>query len=314
MSAGSRALALLLAFSFCAAARGAQKPADAKVVALHWAPGVYNIGSLIPFELQVPLPSKEFYLEGEFAEQTDWGSGRISKINQSLPSSFPGTLTLKGSVQIFATGTAALPARTMIVHTSSGVQAYSIKADLIRITPLLSGDNAPRPPIAAPMALPKPFPWDWLLGGLAAAALLVLGFYLLVRRLRSRRGLPRYVPEVKENDPDRWIREEVDRLFKAQIEPPLRYQRLSHALREYLEIRFRRPFLEWTTSEIRSSLGAAAELRDVPLTDFLNLLGLCDYVMFARYRPLPTEEKDAYEIVIEFLDHLARPAALEEAS
>ena len=51
----------------------------------------------------------------------------------------------------------------------------------------------------------------------------------------------------------------MKRIFAKPAEAPARYQRLSEALREYMSIKYEKPFLEWTTSEVAG--GAWKEIR-----------------------------------------------------
>lgn len=125
---------------------------------------------------------------------------------------------------------------------------------------------------------------------------------------------PKPVRELRETDPDRWVREEIERLFRAPLEPPQRYQRLSEALRDYLSIRFARPYLDWTTGEVGRGLREEGALAGARLDDALALFAFCDLVMFARYSPLPEEERDAREIALELVDVASRAPGLEKAS
>jgi hypothetical protein len=289
-------------------------PKSPAALTLRWQPGTYHLGDAVPFEVAVPLGAREFFIEGDLSEGTDWGDATILKVRQELPAAFPGTLRIQGEVQVFDVGSITLPPLAFAVHVSDGPQPYSLKAPPLTIQALLPPGSQPKPPIAAPLAIPAPFPWAWAVGGLLLAALLGLGGFLLYRRLRRAKAEPRAKPDLKEVDPDRWIREEIEKIFRAPAEAPVRYQKLSEALRQYLSIRFGKPFPEWTTAEVSRGLGEIDALRGVRLEDPLNLLAFCDVVMFARYRPQPEEEQDAREIALEFLDTIQRPRELEAAS
>jgi len=247
-------------------------------------PGTYHLGDLVPFEVSVPLPSKEFYIDGELTEGAEWGDAVIAKVRQEPPAAYPGTLVVRGEVQAFEVGSVSLPPLSFNLHLSDTVQPYSIKAPPLPVAALLPPGQQPRPAIAAPLAIPTPWPWPWIAAALVLMALLALGAFLLYRKARCRRLQPRAAPEPKEVDPDRWIREEIERIFAEPAEAPARYQRLSEALREYMSIKFEKPFLEWTTSEVARGLKELEGFTGAPVQDPLNLFAFCDVVMFARYK------------------------------
>lgn len=279
-----------------------------------WTAGVYHLGDRVPLQVLVPVQSDAFFLDGDFVEGADWGDARIARLVQRPPSAFPGSLALEAEVQVFATGEVTLPRLRLSVHTADKVQAYSIAVAPLAIAPLLPPGNPPRPAPAAPLALPAPFPWPWLvLGlGLAAAALLVLLRWLRHGNERPAAALP--PPGLRETDPDRWVREECERLFRGAVPAPLRYGALTVLLRDYIEIKSGLPFLEWTTTEVHRGCHRLPALSGAPTTDLMGVLALCDGVLFARYIPEAAEEDEAKERAGRLIAALAQPSPAEKAS
>ncbi len=278
-----------------------------------WTPGVYNLGDRVSLQVQVPVRSEAFFLDGDLVAGADWGDGRIARLVQRPPASFPGTLVLEAQVQVFSVGQVALPPLRLSVHTADQVEAYSISVPPLSITPILPPGNPPRPPAAAPLPLPVPFPWAWLVLGLG---LVLLGLLGLARWLRARGRRPAAAPpapSLRDTDPDRWAREECDRIFRGAVPAPARYGALTVLLRDYLEIKSGLPFLEWTTSEVHGGCHRLPALSGAPTTDLMGVLTLCDWVLFARYVPEPGEEKEARERSLRLISALAQPPA-EKAS
>jgi hypothetical protein len=285
-----------------------------KAAPSQWAPGVYHLGNLIPLEADIPIPSASFYLEGDLTEGADWGEARIATIRQHPPETFPGILRLDLTVQLFATGTVSLPPARVAVHLPGSVLLYSVAPPPISIAPLLPPGRQPQPPPRPPLPAPLPFPWIWAVLALLAAALAFAGALLWRRRLRRRPKCPEQKPSLRETDPERWIRQEMERLRASALPPDARYAQVSQLLREYLELRFGLPFLEWTTSEVRANCTRAGQLQGSAAEDLLSVLLFSDRACFARYRPEEEEEAQAWIRIHRLLEAVARPRPLEKAS
>jgi hypothetical protein len=309
-----RTIVFALGLLLCILAGTAAAGASPTKIQGRWTPGVYHLGNLVPLEIAVPVRSSDFYLEGKISGGEDWGKARIARVLQAPPASYPGDLTLKVEVQVFDTGEVQLPPTELDVHTAKGVEAFSISVPPVMIAPLLPPGDQPQPDPAEPMTVPFPFPWIYLAG--AAVALFLLGtiVFMLVRRATRRRGHVRVRPSLRELDPDLWIRREVERLFRAELEISRRYEALSTNVRTYLEIKFGLPFLEWTSSEIREGCMRVPELTGPPGDDLTRVLRLCDGVLFARYVPTQDDESDAMQAIVRVLEAVSAPARLEKAS
>ena len=287
----------------------AAKPLAARVV-----PGVYHLGSKIPLELQLPLDTPAYFLEGDLTEGADWGpDARIASVKQVPPNSFPGPLALGVEVQVFTTGAVTLHPLPLTLRTGGKPQAFSIVVPPFTVAPLLPPGPQPEPPAAAPLPLPRSLPWGWVLL-VMAAALGVAGW--VWHRLRRPRldAVPPPAAGLRETDPDRWIVEEVNRLFLSPLEPKARYTALSARLRDYLELKTGLPFLEWTTSEVQRGLARMGHLPPGSATDLMGVLALCDWAAFARYLPAPAEETDARTRALRFLAFASAPPPPREGA
>ncbi len=304
----------LFAFTFLSAFFAAVCFAAPGALEGRWTPGVYHLGNLVPLEIPLPVESPDFYLEGGLSEGHDWGKARIARVLQVAPSSYPGDLTLKVTVQVFDTGDVQLPPLSLQVHTAKGVDTYSISVPPVKITPLLPAGDQPQPAPAGPLAVPFPFPWVYVVAAIAGLAALAMLLALLVRRTRRRSTRSTVKPSLKELDPDLWIRREVERLFRSDLDPATRYEALSTSLRDYLESTFRRPFLEWTSAEIAAALPSIPGIPGDSGDRLMSVFRLCDRVLFARYAPTTDDEREAMAKTVEALNSLSAATQLEKAS
>jgi hypothetical protein len=313
-SSTARPLLLALAVALFAASAASSTAGDhaAKEVGLRVVPGIYHLGSRVPLEASLPLGTPAYFLEGDLVPGADWGKdARIAEVRQTPPTSYPGVLALHIEVQCFGTGTVSLPPLPVTVRAGGAAEPYVLEAPPLAITALLPPGEQPRPPLAAPLPLPKPFPWGLLVGALVLLALASAAFVFWWRRRQAAPAAPLAKPSLRETDPDRWILEEVERLFSAPLESHVRYAALSQRVRDYLELKSGLPFLEWTTGEVRQGLHRLGNLPEGAATDVMALLSLCDWAVFARYHPEPEEEREAKRRIVGFLS-LARAAASHE--
>ncbi len=312
MRAASFALAAAALASTLLAAPPAEprpQPLTARV-----APGVYHLGNLVPLEISAPLNTPAFYVEGDLTQGADWGSARISNVTAVTPQAFPGTLVLKVQIQVFATGTVHLPPLPLTIRTGDRKQAYLLTVPNLTIQALLPPGNQPEPPPAALLGLPRPVPWGWIVLGISLLLAAILGVLAYLKRRRHRPPAANEPPSLRNTDPDRWIREEVDRLFRSSMNPEERYGTLSQRLRDYLELKTGLPYLEWTTSEVQAGLRQMRHLSPERATDLMGILSLCDWVCFARYYPEAREESDTRERALRFTGAVAIPPPSKEGA
>ena len=295
------------------AAAARPKAAPPEKIISRVSPGVYHLGNRVPLEIEIPVSGAAFSLEGDLVAGSDWGpSARIAAVKALPPPSFPGKLTLKVEIQPFSTGNLVLPPLLASVRVSGQPRAFAVSIAPFAVAPLLP-PGAPEPPDAAPVELPRPIPW-FLLGG--GAVVVTVALVVFVWWLRARRAKPapaRAQPSMRDTDPDAWIRQEVERLFGAPLEPPTKYAFLSQRVRDYLKLKTGLPFLEWTTGEVRGGLARIEGLPSVAAQDLMGVLALCDWAVFARYAPAAAEERDARAKALSFLDAARTPPPPKEA-
>lgn len=285
------------------------QPLAARVV-----PGVYHLGNLVPLEISAPLSTPAFYVEGDLTQGADWGSSRISRVTSVTPKTFPGTLVLKVQLQVFATGTIHLPPLPLAIRTGDRRQAYLLTVPDFTIQALLPPGNQPEPPPAALLGLPRPVPWAWIILGIFLLFAAALGVLAYLRHRRRRPPAAQLPPSLRITDPDRWISEEVDRLFRSPMPPEERYGTLSQRLRDYLELKTGLPYLEWTTSEVQAGLRQMGHLSPERATDLMAVLSLCDWVCFARYYPEAREESGTRDRALRFAAAVAAPPPSKEGA
>ncbi len=265
----------------------AQAPAAAPSAACSWTPGVYTLGQPVVLEISLPVDNPSFFLTGLPAAGEEWGPAILRSIKTSGPSSFPGDALVKAELQVFAVGDVTLPARLISVNTSSAAKTFSAAPPPVKIQRMLKEGAAPPPP-AGLLALPAPFPWNWVvLGALLLAAAVILSVWLIRRRKTRPTALPA-PPRVL--DPDAWIRAEVERLLGSAGDATARYAALSKVLRDYLEIKTGLPFPDWTTYEAKRAAGDMPKFSGEPALAVGSFLSLCDQVKFAKYVPAKEEE------------------------
>ena len=156
----------------------------------------------------------------------------------------------------------------------------------------------------------------YIAGGVAAAALGGLLTFLIVRKMRSRKGErpgppPRPAHEV--------ALERLDRLgaygFLENADNRPFYFAVSEVIRDYLGARYAFDSLEMTTDELVAELRghAGRELASFMLTEVESWLSACDLVKFAKISPTAAEARGALESAIRIVT-TTRPAPLVGAA
>lgn len=170
----------------------------------------------------------------------------------------------------------------------------------VKIASLIA--NEPEPALkdaAPPVTVMVQNLWPaYAAGALVAAALGALVTFLIVRRLRARRGArpgppPRPAHEV--------ALEKLDRLgaygFLENADNRPFYFAVSEVIREYLGARYGFDSLELTTDELMSELRRHAG-REMVLSEVEGWLAGCDLVKFAKISPSAGEARGALESAI----------------
>ncbi len=145
----------------------------------------------------------------------------------------------------------------------------------------------------------SPPQWIWVLLVLMLSA--VAGLAILRRHLNRRKNMPDIrAPELSAHEEAYQALQRLqfsDLLQRGEVK--LYFMTLSEIIRRFLERRFLIRALESTTTEICTALDGQTEAENHSLVQ--NILELCDFVKFAKYRPDPQEivqtSKQAREIV-----------------
>lgn len=143
---------------------------------------------------------------------------------------------------------------------------------------------------------------DYGLWIIAAIVLLVLG-YLTFRRLTTNKGekaekivvIPPYERAMSELETLR-----ADKLCEQGREKEY-YTRLTDILRQYLNGRFGINAMEMTSTQIRHTLQANEETR-LSKRNMERVLEIADFVKFAKVRPLPDDNTQAFNSAMQFVE------------
>lgn len=90
------------------------------------------------------------------------------------------------------------------------------------------------------------------------------------------------------------------------------YSKLTEILRQYLWGRFHINALEMTTSQIREAVRKTPDAQ-VGKKYIEDVLGMADFVKFAKFRPLPDDNVKAFENVLQFIEQ-TKPVMTQEKS
>ncbi len=266
-------------------------------------PAAARIGDHLRLAVRLVLPPGD---QPELAPGTDGWAG-IELVALQPPRQLetgPAGVTwlLEATIAPFALGDLAF-SPTIAVVSGSEVRTLEPEPVLVAVLPTLAAD-APLEltPLAAPAAIPgaeSPLLRPALVG-VAAAVLLALagGAALFIRRMRSRRPVPRPAPPPPSRDPAL----EALLLVEQTIEtdPVAAYRALAAAVRAELARRFGIPATALTAAELRARLEAeGADRWAARLAG--GLLEACDAVVYAGYRPASARRQAdlalAYELV-----------------
>lgn len=143
---------------------------------------------------------------------------------------------------------------------------------------------------------------DYGLWIIAVIVLLVLGYFTF-RRLTSNKGekaekiivIPPYERAINELETLR-----ADKLCEQGREKEY-YTRLTDILRQYLNGRFGINAMEMTSTQIRHTLQANEETR-LSKRNMERVLEIADFVKFAKVRPLPDDNTQAFNSAMQFVE------------
>jgi hypothetical protein len=167
-------------------------------------------------------------------------------------------------------------------QTDDGVEGVSLEPLSIAVESVLEEGETELADLKPPMKLAFELPWGAWAALAAAAVLLGLLLWYLVRR--SRRGYEAAREKAREPPYEEAVRA-LERLKREQFlehgQLKTYYDRLSFILRRYLERQFEAPILERTTQETHQLLRFHVSLRDYA-GEVHDVLTRADMVKFAK--------------------------------
>jgi hypothetical protein len=244
--------------------------------------------SAVPVNLPGALELGPFSLLDRKESEKPLGDGRMQReFTLTVAAYEPGEVTLP-------------PIEVTYLGPHGEVRVARTAPVAIKIFSLIA--NEPEPALkeqAAPVTVMQQNLWPlYIAGGVAAAALGSLITFLIVRRLRARRGArpgppPRPAHEI--------ALEKLDRLgaygfFENADNRPF-YFAVSEVIREYLGARYGFDSLELTTDELVAELRRRSG-REVVLGEVQGWLSACDLVKFAKVSPSAAEARGTLESAI----------------
>ena len=160
-------------------------------------------------------------------------------------------------------------------------------------------------PIIGPLKVPITFRemLPWILGSLAAIALIVTGIWYF-RKRKKKEPIFQLKPKVALPPNEKALQEfEKLRIKKLWQNGKIKeyHSELTEILRRYIEDRFQVPALEQTSAEITGSLYNNADCSRNTLDKLNRLLILADMVKFAKAQPVATENDKSLTDGIEFV-------------
>lgn len=244
--------------------------------------------------------------------------GYVTLLGDTVELGFPRIDTLKCDgkriaerlvvpVQVFDSGTYTLPPFVYITATDS-VSSSQLE---LTVRPVNVGENdviADYKDIVAPSD--KSFLdwmpdwlyelwWIWILLILAIAAAIYFG--------RKYRKTGKFISLPEKPQPKSWTIA-LDRLEKLKAKNLWEngmekeyFTELTDILRDYLFRRFGINAMEMTTNQIMSTLADQTDVKD-KRAYVRKILAMADFVKFAKVRPLPSDNVEAFENAVNFVN------------
>ena len=150
----------------------------------------------------------------------------------------------------------------------------------------------------------------WILGVLAAAALIALIVWLIVRY--TRRNNPEY---IKKDPPHIIALRELDKYRGNKLWAPDKqkvfYSGITDALREYIAARYGISAMEMTTAEIFKDMKHTDAPEDL-LSEMKELFERADFVKFAKFTASEEENASALPVAVRFVTSTYQTEVEEE--
>ncbi len=144
--------------------------------------------------------------------------------------------------------------------------------------------------------------WDKIVFGLLLILLIGVIAYLLVKR---RKEIEQIIPEKPKIPAHILALKRLEELKEQKLwqagEVKQYYSELTNIVRYYIELRYEIPALERTTDEILVAFDSSL-LSKNELVQLKELLDLADMAKFAKARPLGSENEEAYDKAVHFIE------------
>jgi len=261
------------------------------------------IGYHIGLELSVFQSKKDTVLLPLFENKL---SNNIEVIKQFAPDTLKlgeDSLHIKQKVLItaFDSGRYVIPHIPFLYHKDtlkSNALLFKINTLPVDTTKAIKDIKGP---YEAPISLAEILPW--VFGGLGLVLLILLLIYIIRKIIRKEP----IIRKIKPLEPAHVIAyRDLEKLKEKKLWQKDRikdyYTELTDILRKYLWNRYAIKTLERTSDEILYSLKKSA-FYDQELQNLLKeVFNLSDLVKFAKYKPLPDDNKRCYDTVVQYID------------
>lgn len=265
-----------------------------------------TIGDRITYSIII---IKDETVEVEFPEfGANLGSFEILDYNDPEPVKRDGKIELikEYIISTFVTGEFEIPPATIRFAMESDTTWQELSTESIKIVveSLQPSEEGDIRDIKPPLELERDYTRLIRVGVVVLVLLLIaiLLYYFIKRRREGKSLIP--MREKPPRPPHEIALEELDKLTKSDLlekgEIKLFYIEISEIIRRYIEGRFYIIAIEMTTTELLQNMNE--EEIDARITEMVaEFLHQCDFVKFAKYKPVDDENEKtvrlAYEIV-----------------
>ena len=268
-----------------------------------------TVGDRVTMTLDVTYPSGFQVVLPRLPRE--WGALEVlDKSNTSVVDNEDGTETISQVIEVtaFTPGEFLTPGLEISVREPAG--GFSVKPapplSLNVASVLAEGDEELRD-IRPQADLYVPPIWPWVLGAVAAIALLGIAIVLFLRRRREQIAA---APVVDLRSAYEIAVDELARIVKLDLPAQSRFKEhytlVTDVLRTYIEAEYRIPAMDRTTTELRTALRLTPI--DVPSTrEVIAFLSDCDLVKFTELLPYVPEAVEATEDTRRLVE-MIRPA------
>ena len=241
----------------------------------------------------------------------EWGALEVlDQSNTSVVDNKDGTETISQVIEVTAFVPGEFLTSGLEISVREPAGGFSVKTappvSLNVASVLAEGDEELRD-IRPQADLDVPPVWPWVLGVVAAIALLGIAIVLFLRRRREQLAA---APVVDLRNAYEIAVDELAHIVKLDLPAQSRFKEhytlVTDVLRTYIETEYRIPAMDRTTTELRAALRIAPI--DVPSTrEVIAFLADCDLVKFTELLPYVPEAVEATEDTRRLVE-MIRPA------